>query len=179
MECMETLTKALVYSINGQKLTYTYINPDTFEQSTKTFQGGDFFIGNYETAYLYWEYATHKLTIAGDVIIAGDLESANFTAGPPVVGYKLEYSTGSAYFGGAIISGNSTIGTAGTTADVIGTVILPSGHFVDSNMDTSAKQILGEFTFQSSGALKMATDNNKCGIQLDLEEWSLQLDRGK
>jgi len=145
------------FVVSMAEATYTYIDPDTLTQSTKTFQGGDFFIGNYETAYLYWEYATHKLTIAGDVIIAGDLESANFVIGPPIVGYKLEHTTGNAYFGGAVISGDSVIGDGTTTATTLGNAIDASGHFADSAINTATGTIITPFSFGTSGAIQIGT----------------------
>jgi len=142
------------FVVSMAEATYTYIDPDTLTQSTKTFQGGDFFIGNYETAYLYWEYATHTLTIAGDVIIAGDLESANFVIGPPIVGYKLEHTTGNAYFGGAVIAGACLIGNGTTTAITIGNAINSTGNFVNdvinSAINTSAKEVLGGFVISDA-----------------------------
>lgn len=38
--------------------------------------------------------------------------------------------------------------------------VVVNGHFIDDALDTATKQILGEFTFGASGALKIATDEN-------------------
>ena len=134
--------------------TYTYIDPDTLIQTSKTFQGGDFFIGNYPKAYLNWDYAAHTLTIAGDVVIQGDLESYNFAEGPPIVGYKLEWQHGNAWFGGAVIAGACKIGDGTTTAVTIGGAINSTGNFVNdvinSAINTSAKEILGDFTISDA-----------------------------
>ena len=49
-------------------------------------------------------------------------------------------------------------------ASTISSAINASGNFVNNvintNLDTSTKQILGSFTFGTSGAIKMATDDN-------------------
>lgn len=45
-------------------------------------------------------------------------------------------------------------------ASVLATAIDASGHFIDSVLDTQTKQILGDFTFGESGAIKMITDAN-------------------
>ncbi len=129
------------------------------------YHGGDFFIGNKDYAYLWWEHDEARLTIAGNILISGDIVSANFEYDPGLGilnGYKLEYEGGNAYFGGAVISGSSSVG--GRLATTIGSAINSSGNFINdlinSNLSTASKQILGDFTFGSSGAIKMITDNN-------------------
>lgn len=86
---------------------------------------------------------------AGSATIAGDIVSSNYSGTAPYTGYKLEYSTGNAYFGGAIISGSSIIGTAGILANTIGSAINSSGnfinHLINSRINTSTGAILGTF----------------------------------
>ena len=69
-------------------------------------------------------------------------------------------NTGAASFTSVTIGGSSTIG--GRLATTIGSSINSSGDFINdlinSNLDTSAKTILGSFKFQSSGAIAMNTD---------------------
>ena len=129
------------------------------------YHGGDFFIGNKDYAYLWWEHDEARLTIAGNVLISGDIVSDNFEYDPVLGilnGYKLEREGGNAYFGGAVISGSSSVG--GRLATTIGSAINSSGNFINdlinSNLSTASKQILGDFTFGSSGAIKMITDAN-------------------
>ena len=129
------------------------------------YHGGDFFIGNKDYAYLWWEHDEARLTIAGNILISGDIVSANFEYDPGLGilnGYKLEYEGGNAYFGGAVISGSSSVG--GRLATTIGSAIDSSGNLindvVNTNLSTLSKQILGDFTFGSSGAIKMITDSN-------------------
>lgn len=62
------------------------------------------------------------------------------------------------YATGAVIDGTSTIG--GRTASTIATAIDSSGAFINANLNTSAKTILGSFTFSGSGAIAMNTDAN-------------------
>lgn len=86
---------------------------------------------------------------AGSATIAGDIVSSNYSGTAPYTGYKLEYSTGNAYFGGAIISGSSIIGTAGILANTIGSAINSSGnfinHLINTRINTSTGAILGTF----------------------------------
>ena len=56
---------------------------------------------------------------------------------------------------GAIIDGTSTLG--GRLASTIATAIDSAGAFINANLDTSAKTILGSFTFGVSGALQIGT----------------------
>lgn len=100
--------------------------------------------------------------VASSARIAGDIVSDNYVEG--VSGYKLEYETGNAYLGNAIISGSSIIGDNNVLARTIGSSINQSGQFikdvVNTNLSTATKQILGDFTFGSYGAIKMITDDN-------------------
>ena len=100
--------------------------------------------------------------VASSATIAGDIVSDNYVEG--VSGYKLEYETGNAYLGNAIISGSSIIGDNNVLARTIGSSINQSGQFikdvVNTNLSTATKQILGDFTFGSYGAIKMITDDN-------------------
>lgn len=100
--------------------------------------------------------------VASSATIAGDIVSDNYIVG--VSGYKLEYETGNAYLGNAIISGSSIIGDNNVLARTIGSSINQSGQFikdvVNTNLSTATKQILGDFTFGSYGAIKMITDDN-------------------
>ena len=74
--------------------------------------------------------------------------------------YVLE--TGDAKFNNVAIAGTSTVG--GRLATIIGGAIDSSGDFINdlinANLNTSAKTILGDFTFGVSGAIKMITDAN-------------------
>jgi len=45
-------------------------------------------------------------------------------------------------------------------ASTLASAINASGNFIDTNLNTSTKQILGDFTFGASGAIKMITDEN-------------------
>ena len=97
--------------------------------------------------------------VASSATIAGDIVSDNYIVG--VSGYKLEYETGNAYLGNAIISGSSIIGDNNVLARTIGSSINQSGQFikdvVNTNLSTATKQILGDFTFGSYGALQIGT----------------------
>lgn len=122
----------------------------------QNYHGGDFFVGNYSTAYLWWKYASQTLEIAGDILIAGDITSTNFAYDPvtgALTGYKLEYSTENAYFGGAIISGSSTIGTAGILANTIGSAINTDGDLtndvVNARLNTYTQKVLAGFTISA------------------------------
>lgn len=59
---------------------------------------------------------------------------------------------------GGVIDGTSTIG--GRTASTLASAINATGNFVDSQFNTLTKEILGDFTFGVSGAIKMITDVN-------------------
>jgi len=53
----------------------------------------------------------------------------------------------------------SVVGTiSGRSTATIASAINASGNFIDANLDTSGKEILGDFTFGASGAIKMITD---------------------
>jgi len=53
------------------------------------------------------------------------------------------------------------VGTiSGRNSAIIANAINSYGHFIDDRLDTSSKQILGDFTFGVSGAIKMITDTN-------------------
>ena len=53
----------------------------------------------------------------------------------------------------------SVVGTiSGRSTATIAGAIDASGHFIDNALDTSGKEILGDFTFGVSGAIKMITD---------------------
>ena len=99
------------------------------------------------------------LTATG-AIIAGDVTSSNYSDVPVYAGYKLEYSTGNAYFNnvnirGGVIDGTSTIG--GRTASTLASAIDASGHFADSAISTATSTIITPFTFGVSGALQIGT----------------------
>jgi len=86
------------------------------------------------------------------------IQSDNFVSGS--AGWKLGAdgiisATGIQLTGG-IIDGASTIG--GRLASTLASAIDGSGHFIDTRLNTSSKQILGDFTFGESGAIKMITD---------------------
>ena len=55
---------------------------------------------------------------------------------------------------GAVTAGS----IAGRSISTIAGAIDASGHFIDACLNTSTKQILGDFTFGASGAIKMITD---------------------
>ncbi len=68
-----------------------------FLEDNGTFGVGDFFIGDYDSStYLLWDDSAGILTIAGSIVIAGDIESANYVANTS--GYKLTYASGDAEF---------------------------------------------------------------------------------
>ena len=55
----------------------------------------------------------------------------------------------------------AVVGTiSGRSTATIASAINASGNFIDANLDTSGKEILGDFTFGASGAIKMITDAN-------------------
>ena len=77
------------------------------------------------------------------------------------------------YFGGAADATKFKFTVADGSLDYIGTfgggvlstailtgAISSVGHFIDDRLNTSAKTILGDFTFGASGAIKMITDVN-------------------
>ena len=71
-------------------------------------------------------------------------------------------SAGSFYASEGNIEGNLTVG--GRLATTVGGAINIDGNFINevinAKLDTSAKTILGDFTFGESGAIKMITDAN-------------------
>lgn len=70
---------------------------------------------------------------------------------------------GVGYFTAAIITGATVDGTTtlgGRAASVVASAIDSSGHFIDANLNTSAKTILGSFTFGVSGAIAIKTDDD-------------------
>ena len=120
---------------------------------SRTYHGGDFFIGEIDSAYLWWQYDEHKLIIAGDISISGDIESSNFEYDPftgTLVGYKLEYYGGNAYFGGAIVSGNSFItgntSIYGNNVTIAGQSIVNVGNVSDSTALTIPAGLLVDGT---------------------------------
>jgi len=106
---------------------------------------------------------------ATGAIIAGDVTSSNYSAVPVYAGYKLEYSTGNAYFNnvnirGGVIDETSTIG--GRIASTLASAIDASGHFADSAISTATSTIITPFTFGVSGALQIGTYVN--GVSGDI-----------
>ncbi len=75
-----------------------------FLEENGDFGVGDFFIGDYGSAtYLLWDDSAGVLTIAGSIVIAGDIESSNYVT--TTSGYKLTYATGDAEFQQGLIGG--------------------------------------------------------------------------
>jgi len=75
----------------------------------------------------------------------GNIWSGDATlAGAKTNAFAVE-KEGLLYCKGATIDGTSTIG--GRVASTIASAIDSSGHFIDSRLDTSTKEILGDFTF--------------------------------
>ena len=65
---------------------------------------GDVIIGDISSdSYLLWDDSTGILSVSGDIVIAGDIESANYVA--DTSGYKLTYVTGAAEFQQGLIGG--------------------------------------------------------------------------
>jgi len=93
--------------------------------------------------------ATEPLTGVG-IFIGKDGTDYEFRVGDPDNKY-LHYDGTDVDLVGSI-SGRSTAIIAGAINSI--------GHFIDANLDTSAKTILGDFTFGESGAIKMITDEN-------------------
>ena len=59
------------------------------------------------------------------------------------------------------------VGTiSGRESSVIASAINASGNFIDNSLNTYAKQILGEYTFSGSGAIKIA-DSSNTGLWLN------------
>ena len=98
---------------------------------------------------------------ASSATISGDLISSNYNEGAGT-GYKLEYTTGKAYFGGAVITGDSIIGNYGVSANAIGKAINNDGNLIGDiinyKLDTFNREILDEFTFQGSGGIAITYD---------------------
>lgn len=111
---------------------------------------GDVSIGNYAgNQGILWDNSTGKLNVKGEIVVTGDITSANYSAVVPYAGYKLEYATGYGYFHNVYI--NNRLGST------IAGAIDEYGHFIDDRLDTSAKTILDGFTFGASGALQIGT----------------------
>jgi len=108
------------------------------------------------------ELQTHNHLTSGSQpingVISGDLQSGNYVSGSS--GWIIRQS-GLAEFKDLIlysVSIDATSTIAGRLASVLASAINASGHFIDAALDTSTKEILGDFTFGESGAIKMTTD---------------------
>ena len=154
------MDKRYLRGIDAGQTVFGFFLTDVSLGENKEFSKGDVLIGNYPESYLRYDCSNRRLIIVGDVAMAGDVVSINFTTG--VSGYKLEYATGNAEFSNVVVRGTSTIG--GTLASAIGTAIDDSAHLVtdiiNERLDSSAKNILSDFTFGTTdyaGALKSGT----------------------
>ena len=78
---------------------------------------GDVLIGNYPTSYILYDNSNRRLFLSGDLVVAGDIASANFTTG--VSGYKLEYLTGNAEVN-LIVIRNGTVYTSDIVSGTVG-----------------------------------------------------------
>ena len=90
---------------------------------------------------------------AGDLTIYSDGSDASIHAKNWYVN-----TSGVIYATGGVFDGTSTLG--GRLGSTLATAIDSAGAFINANLDTSAKTILGSFTFSGSGAIAMATDAN-------------------
>jgi len=59
---------------------------------------------------------------------------------------------------GGVLDGTTTLG--GRVGSTLASAINSSGNFLDTRLNTSTKEILSDFTFGASGAIKMTTDVN-------------------
>jgi len=85
------------------------------------------------------------------------LFALTFNNKPQILGIYPQYP-GVVYATGAVIDGTSTLG--GRLGSTIASAINSVGELITANLNTSAKTILGDFTFGASGAIKMITDAN-------------------
>jgi hypothetical protein len=116
------------------------------------------YLGNTTFASAPFRVSMDGILTATGAVISGDVVSSNYTTSAPYLGYKLEYSTGDAWFNdvyirGSIIDGTTTIG--GRTASTLASAIDASGHFADSAISTATATIITPFTFGVSGALQI------------------------
>ena len=131
--------------------------------------GNNIFTANKDGIFLgssSFSTAPFRVDMAGNMTassatISGDLISSNYNEGAGT-GYKLEYTTGKAYFGGAVITGDSIIGNYGVSANAIGKAINNDGNLIGDiinyKLDTFNREILDEFTFQGSGGIAITYD---------------------
>jgi len=96
------------------------------------------------------------------VDIDGNLWSGAATLAEAKIDKFAVENSGTLYAYNGVIAGTLTIG--GRLATIVGGAINADGDFINdlinSNLDTDAKTILGDFTFGESGAIKMITDSN-------------------
>lgn len=138
----------------------------------ETIAGGDFRVGSANN-YMYWKQSDDKLYVKGTIDLAGDLVSYNWNpdwlTNPPMTGYKIEYSTGNAYFGGGVVAGSTIIGNGTTTATIIGAAISQTGNFlndvINPSIDTKSGYILKLFDVKS-------TTQSRSGFRAGTIEWN-------
>ena len=80
------------YGYSGNDLVLAF-----FLKANGDFDKGDAIIGDYTSDnYILWDDSAGLLYVRGDIIVEGDIESANYVAG--ISGYKLTYASGLAEF---------------------------------------------------------------------------------
>lgn len=149
--------------------------PDTFDSGTEIGS----LVGGWKTTPSELSKGKLKLQSIAERILIGDatepLTGAGIFIGKDDTDYELRIGDPAGnYFHfdgtdvnlvGGIVDGTSTIG--GRTASTLATAINADGHFIDARLDTSAKEILGDFTFGASGALQIGT--YKAGVSGDIK----------
>ena len=115
--------------LDGSELVFGF-----FLEKDGSFGRGDFFVGNYPTSYLWFDQSTRTLKLAGDIVIHGDVTSANYVA--DVSGYKLTYLTGSAEFQDVIVRGTVYMSAGEITGGTISSQPVANvGHVSNSAAD--------------------------------------------
>jgi|GEM_PF-5347958 len=134
---------------------YVNYSGESVTANGKVISGGDLFIGS-ALSYLFWDHSKSKLTLYGDFDIAGNITSVNWNpdwlTDPPMTGYKLDWTSGNAYFAGAVVSGSSTIG--GRLATTVGGAINVDGNFtndvINTSLNTQSRYILKLFDVKNT-----------------------------
>ena len=118
------------------------------------FAGGT--IGGFSIGADYIRDAANSFGLASTVTVGDDVRFwAGATYANRATAPARITEAGIIYATGAVIDGTTTIG--GRLASVLASAIDSVGHFIDANLDTSAKTILKDFTFSPSdyaGAFK-------------------------
>lgn len=97
-----------LYGYIDTRIVFGFFMEDTNQpwRTGENLDKGDFFVGSLVgDEYVLWNDSEGKLYIKGDLVIEGNLMSANYVYNTS--GYLLEYLTGNAYFNDVFIHGGS------------------------------------------------------------------------